>query len=128
MENVLGEVAQFHNFAVLGDGNVVDEARTVAVAVRTTILDGLPNRFFSITLAGVNCDAEILALNIVKGVDMLFGWITAFFTREIESHNAARAKVDGELGHFEGHVHIAHGADDQAGRNSKVVFTALQSL
>ena len=114
VENVLREVAQFHYFAVFGDRDVVDEARAVADAVCAAVLDGLPDGFFSKTFAGVNRDAEILALNVVKSVDVFFGRKSAFFTGEIESHDAARAKVDGELGHFQRDVHIAHRADDQA--------------
>src|SRR6202011_6298998 len=92
VENVLGEVAQFHCFAVR-DGNVIDQACPVSDAVCSAVLNGLPNRFLSKALASVNSDVEILSLNIVKSVHVLFGRITALLTREIESHNSPLAKV-----------------------------------
>ena len=124
----MGEVAEFDDFAVFGDGDVFDEASAVADAVRAAVLNGLPDGFFSEAFAGVNGDVEILALDIVEGVDVFFGRVAALFTGEIETDDAALAEVDGELGHFERDVHIAHGADDQAGGNSKIVFAALQSF
>src|SRR5580704_3230430 len=96
--------------------------------MRAAVLNGLPDGFFSESFAGVNGDVEILALDVVKRVDVFFGRVAAFLTGEVEADDASIAKVDGEFGHFERDVHIAHGADDQAGRNSKVMFAALQSL
>src|ERR1700722_1786472 len=128
IQNVLREVAQLHYFAVFRYGDVFDEARSVADAMRSAVLNGLPDRFFPKAFAGVNGDVEILALNIMKRVDMFFGWESAFFASEIESHNSAIAEVHGEFGHFDRHVHIAHRADNQSRRNSNVVFAALQAL
>src|SRR5437764_13916839 len=76
----------------------------------------------------MNGDVEILTLNIVKGFHVLLGRKPALLAGQIESHNSALAKVNGELRHFEGDIHIAHRADDQAGRNSKVLPAALQTL
>src|SRR5580693_4169365 len=89
VENVLRDVAQFDDFAVFGDGDVVDEAGAVADAVRAAVLNGLPDRFFSVTFAGVNGDAEILALNVVKSFDVFFWRIAAFFAGEIETDDTA---------------------------------------
>src|SRR5580693_1457994 len=88
IQDILREVSQFHHLAVLRDRNVIDEPRSMPDAVRATVLNGLPNRFFSIPRAGVNGDVEILPLNVMKSVDMLFGRITALFARKIESHDA----------------------------------------
>src|SRR6266478_7643675 len=96
-------------------------------AVRSAVLNGLPNRFFSKSFAGVNRNVEILSLNIVKRFHVFFGRITTLLTRQIESHNSPLAKVNGEFGHFERHVHIAHRADDQPRRNSKVLSAPLQA-
>jgi hypothetical protein len=128
VENVLGEVAQLYNFAVFGDGDVFDEAGAVADAVGAAILDGLPDGLFAKAFACVNGDVEILPLDVMESVDMFLGRIAAFFPSEIETDNAAIAEVHGELRHFERDVHVAHGADDQAGRNSEVVFAAFQTL
>jgi hypothetical protein len=72
VENILGDVAKFDGFAV-DDGNVIDESGAVANAVRAAVLDGLPNRLFAESFASVNGDIEILALNVVEGVDVLLG-------------------------------------------------------
>src|SRR3984957_20962723 len=66
IQNILREVAQFHHLAVLRDGDVIDEPRSMSDAVRATVLNGLPNRFFSIPLASVNGDVEILPLDVMK--------------------------------------------------------------
>src|SRR6202795_3271153 len=122
------EVAQFHDLAVLRDGNVIDEPRSMPDAVRSTVLNGLPNRFFSVSLAGVNRDVEILPLNIMKSVYMFFGRITALFARQIESHDSPITKAHGEFRHFKRHVHVAHRADDQSRKNSEVRSPPLKSL
>ena len=128
VEDVLREVAQFDYFAVFRDGDVFDQPRAVADAVRSAVLNGLPNRFFSKAFAGVNGDVEILALDVVKRVDVFFGRITALLAGQIEAHDSTFAKIDGELGHFERHVHVAHGTDDQSGSNSKVPAAAFEAL
>src|SRR4029077_15214642 len=92
VENVLREVAQFHDFAV-GNGNIINQSRTMPNAVRSAILDCLPNRFLSEPLAGVNRNIEILPLNIMKRVHMFFGRKAAFFTCQIESHDSSLAKI-----------------------------------
>src|SRR5437667_8571776 len=97
-------------------------------AVRSAVLNGLPNRFLPEPFASMNGDVEILPLNIVKGFHVLFGRKPALLTGQIESHNPALAKVNGELGHFQGNIHIAHCADDQARRNSKVLLASFQAL
>src|SRR5437667_12850996 len=94
--------------------------------MRPAVLNGLPNRFLTEPLAGMNGDVEILTLNIVKGFHVLLGRKPALLAGQIESHNSELAKVNGELRHFQGVIHIAHRADDQAGRNSKVLPAALQ--
>src|SRR5260370_18589559 len=75
----------------------------------------------------MNRDVEILPLNIVKGFHVLFGRKPTLLTSQIESHNPALAKVNGEFGHFQGDIHISHRADDQPGRNSKVLSAPLQA-
>ena len=72
VEDVVREAAQLHCLAI-GDSDVINQAGTVADAVGTAVLNGLPDRFFSKALACVNGDIEILALNVVERVDMLFG-------------------------------------------------------
>ncbi len=97
-------------------------------AMRSAVLNGLPDRFLSVTLAGVNRDVEIFALNVVKGVHMLFGRIAAFFAGQVEADHAALAKIHGQFRHLQRDVHVAHGADDQSGRYSKILAPPLQSL
>src|SRR6267154_4625985 len=96
-------------------------------AMRSAVLNGLPNRFLPEPFASMNGDVEILPLNIVKSFHVLLRRKPAFLTSQIESHNPAVAKVNGELGHFQGNIHIAHGADDQPGRNSKILSAPLQA-
>src|SRR5260370_12325911 len=126
VENVLREVTQFHGLT-LRDGNVIDQSGPVSDAVRSAVLNGLPNRFLPEPFASMNGDVEILPLNVVKGFHVLFGRKPALLTSQIESHNAALAKVNGELGHFQGNIHIAHRADDQPGRNSEGLSALLQA-
>src|SRR5580658_7087874 len=128
VEHILREVAQLHHFAVLRNGDVIDQSRPVSDAMRAAVLDGLPDRLFAESFAGMNGDAEILALNIVKSVDMLFGRIAALFAGEIEPDNSPVAEIDGEFRHFERNVHIAHRTNEQSRRNSKVFAAALQTL
>src|SRR6266404_5460509 len=96
-------------------------------AVLSALLKSMPNRFLPEPFASMNGDVEILPLNIVKGFHVLFGRKPALLTSQIESHNPALAKVNRELGHFQGNIHIAHRADDQPGRNSKVLSAPLQA-
>ncbi len=79
VENVLGQVAQFHHFAVFRNSDVVNQACAMADAMRATILDGLPDRFFAKTLAGMNGNVEILALDVMEGVDVFFGRVATLF-------------------------------------------------
>src|SRR6202795_4276986 len=127
VENVLREIAQFHGPAV-HDRDVVDQARSVSDPMRPAVLNRLPDRFLAVAFAGVNRNVEILPLNVVKSVNVLFGRITAFFPGEIEADNSTRTKIDREFRHLERYIHVAHGADDQARSNSKILAPALQSL
>src|SRR5947209_12083775 len=87
VENVLRQIAQLHGPAV-HDRDVVDEARSVSDPMRPAILNRLPDRFFTIAFAGVNRNVEILPLNVVKSVHVLFGRITAFFPGKIETDDS----------------------------------------
>src|SRR5258708_16423026 len=111
VEDVLREIAQLHSPAV-HDRDVVDQARSVSDPMRPAVLNRLPDRFLAIAFAGVNRNIEILPLNVVKSVNVLFGRIPAFFPGEIEADNAALTKIHGEFGHLERYIHVAHGADD----------------
>ena len=111
VEDVLREVPQFHRLAVR-DGNVFDQSRPMADAMRAAILNGLPDRFLPKSLAGMNRNVEILPLNIVKSIHVLLGRIAALFARQVESHHSPLAEVHGKFGHLERHVHIAHRAND----------------
>src|SRR5947208_16930676 len=92
------------------------------------VFNGLPNRFLTEPLVGMNGDVEILPLNIVKGFHVLLGRKPALLAGQIESHNSALAKVNGELGHFQGDIHIAHRADYEPRGNSEVLSAALQAF
>src|ERR1700736_5507695 len=70
VEDVLSQIAQLHGLPV-HNGNVIDQPRPVPNAVRPTILNRLPDRFFSVTFAGVNRDVEVLALDVMKSFHML---------------------------------------------------------
>src|ERR1700736_724480 len=127
IQNILCEVAQLHYLSV-GHGDVIDEPGSMSNAVSAAILDSLPDVFLSEAFAGVNGDIEILALNIVKSIHVLLGRISTFLARQIEPDHATLAKVDGQFRHFERDVHIAHGADDQAGRDAEIFSAALQAF
>src|SRR6516164_615018 len=93
IENVLSKFAQFHCLAT-HHSDVVDQPRSMPDAVCPAVLNGLPNRLFSIALAGVNRDVEILALNEMKSFNVLLGGVPTFFTRKIEADDPALAKID----------------------------------
>src|ERR1700730_14902174 len=113
VENVLRQVAQFHSPAV-HNGDVVDQSRSVSDPMRPAVLNCLPDRFLAIAFAGVNRDIEILALNIVKSVNMLFGRITSFFPSESDGDNSTLAEIHREFRHLERYIHVAHRTNDQA--------------
>src|SRR5438105_4972449 len=108
IENVLGEVAQLHGLS-FGDGDIVDQPRSMSDAMCSAVLDGLPDGFLSVALAGVNSDVEILPLDIVKSVHVLLWRVATLFA--------------GEFRHLQRHVHITHGADDQSRTHAKVLAT-----
>src|ERR1700680_1377512 len=91
VENVLRQISQLHSLAV-HNGDVINEACPVPDACLPTILYCLPDRLFSVAFPGMNRDIEILALDVVKSVHMLFRRISSFFARQIEAQNAPAAK------------------------------------
>src|ERR1700682_1625878 len=103
VENVLSQIAQLHGSAV-HDRNVVDQARSVADPMRSTVLNRLPDRFLAIAFAGVNRNIEILPLNVVKSVNVLFWRITAFFPGKIEADDSTLTKIHSELRHLERYI------------------------
>src|SRR5260370_38862576 len=113
VENVLSQIAQLHGPPVDGR-DVVDQPRSVSDPMRPAVLNCLPDRFLAVAFAGVNRNIEILPLNVVKGVNVLLGRITAFFAGKIEADNSALAKIHSEFRHLERYFHVAHGADDYA--------------
>ena len=92
------------------------------------ILNGLPDRLFPVPLSGVNRDIEILTLNIVKSVNVLFRRVAPFLTSKIETDHATLAKIDGQFRHFERYVHIAHSTDNESRGNCKVFAAPLQTF
>src|SRR5882724_4931710 len=93
--------------------------------VCATILNGLPDGFLAVAFPGVNCDIEILALNEMKGIDMLLRRVAAFFTGEIKTDNAPRPEIDRQFRHLQRAVHVAHAADQQAGSDAEVLAAAF---
>src|SRR5580700_3748174 len=92
------------------------------------VLNGLPDGFLAKTFARVNGNVEILPLNVVKRVHMLLRRISALFTGQVKSHDSTLTKIHSKLGHLERHIHVAHRANDQARRDSKVLSPLLQAL
>src|SRR5580704_17434632 len=127
VEYILGEVAELDRFAVR-DRDVVDQTRTVADAVRAAILNRLPHGFLSVTLARVDRNVEVLALDVVKRIHVLFRRISAFLAGKVEADHSALAKIDGQFRHLKRDVRIAHGADDQSGMHAEVLPPARHSL
>ena len=117
--------AQLHPLPVR-HRDVVNQPRPMPDAVRPAILDGLPDGFLPVALAGVDGNIEILALDVMEGVHMFLGGIAALFTRQIKSHHSAVAEIHCEFRHLQGYFHIAHGADDQSRRNFEVSSSPLQ--
>src|SRR5581483_5283903 len=68
VQNILGEVSQLHRSA-LRHGDVLYQPCTVTDAVCPAILNRLPDGFFPKAFPGMNRDIEILALDVMKGVD-----------------------------------------------------------
>src|ERR1700680_2183012 len=99
VQDVLREVAQFNRLPV-GHGDVINEPGSVPDAVRAAILDALPDGFFSQAFAGMNGDVEILALNIVEGLDVLLGRISTLLACQIKSNNAPLAEAEYQFRHF----------------------------
>src|SRR5258708_13921049 len=95
VENVLGEIAQLHSPAV-HVRDVVDQARSVPDPMRPAVLNRLPDRFLAIAFAGVNRNIEILPLNVMERVNVLFRRLPAFFPGKIEADNAALTKIHRE--------------------------------
>ena len=84
VENVLSQIAQLHRLA-FHDGDIVNQPRPVPDAVRSAILNRLPDRFLSIAFTGMNRDIEVLALDVMKSIHMLLRGITAFFARYFDT-------------------------------------------
>src|SRR5271166_1890064 len=123
VENVLCQVSELHRPAVC-DGNVVDQARAVTDAVSAAVLNSLPDGFFSEALARMNGNVEVLSLDVVKRVYMFFRRIAAFLAREVESNDSSCTKIDGEFGHFQRNIHVAHRANDQARLHTEISLAA----
>jgi len=111
VENVLRQIAQIHRLAI-HHRDVIDQPRSVPNAMRSTILNRLPYRFFSIAFARMNRNIEVLALDVMKGIDVLLRRITTFFARKIEAHHTACAEIDSQFGHLQRGIHVAHCAND----------------
>ena len=102
VENVLGQISHLDDLGriVAVEPDVLDQPRGVADAVGAAPLDRLPDAFLAERLAGVNRDVEILPLNVVERIDVLFGREPALFAGQIESDDTALAKIDGQFGHL----------------------------
>src|SRR6266478_761700 len=100
VENVLRQIAQLHGPAV-HNRDVVDQARSVSDPMRPAVLNRLPNRFLAVALTRVNRNIEILPLNVVKSVHVLFRRITALFAGKIEADNSTLTKIHSEFRHLE---------------------------
>src|SRR6202140_3249125 len=90
--NVLSQIAQLHG-PPLDGRDVVDQPRSVSDPMRPAVLNCLPDRFLAVAFAGVNRNIEILPLNVVKSVNVLFGRIPAFFPGKIEADDSTLTKI-----------------------------------
>src|ERR1700739_3575764 len=97
-------------------------------SMRSAILDGLPDRFLPISLTGVNCDIEILSLNIMKRFYVLLWRIPTFLARQVEADYTTLAKIDRQFRHIQRRIHVAHGANDQSRRYPKIPSAPFQAL
>src|SRR5215831_18801216 len=97
-------------------------------AMGPAVLDGLPDRLLSKTFSGMNGDVEVFALDVMKCFHMLLKRVAAFLAGKIESNDASPAEVHRQFRHFQRDVHIAHGTDNHAGANTKVLATTLQTF
>src|SRR5215470_13827958 len=100
----------------------------MADAVRSAVLNSLPDGLLPEAFAGVNRNIEVLTLNIVKGVHMLFRRVAAFLSCQIEPDHTTLAKVNRQFGHFQRYIHVPHGADDEPGMNPKVLPSTRETL
>ena len=96
IEDILCQRSHAENITFL-DLHIFDEARRMADPVRSAPLDGLPDGLLTEPFARVDRDVEVLALNIVKRVDVFLRWIPAFFAGQIETDNSVRPEIAGEF-------------------------------
>src|SRR5262245_31672840 len=112
VEDILSQIAQLHDVAS-GARDVIHQPSAVSDAVRSAILNGLPNRLLTKPFASVYCNVEVLPLNVMKSFNMFLGRIPAFFTGKVEADNATLSEIHSQFGHLERYIHIAHRADEQ---------------
>src|SRR5262249_970055 len=91
-------------------------------------LNCLPDGLLSKRFPAMDRDVEVLALNVMKSVDMFLRRIAAFLTREVKTHNAVRPEVDSQFCDFlrDTGIHVHHRAQNQAKLHSEVVSSSLQ--
>src|ERR1700733_9341971 len=103
IEDVLRQRAHIEDHTFL-DPHVFDQPCAMSDTMRAAPLNRLPDGFLAKSFTGVDRDVEVLALNVVKGVDVFLCRIAAFFAREIETHHAMRPEIGSKLRHFLGYL------------------------
>src|SRR5439155_1250421 len=88
----------------------VRDALVVTDAVRTAVLERLPDRGRTERLPGVDRDREILAPTQLERLEVGFRRMAGFLTGDVEADDALLAVSDRELGHLERVGAVAHRA------------------
>src|SRR5580704_2349217 len=86
----------------------------MADAMGATYVDGLRDRFGSVSLAGVNRDVDVVVSYELERCLVMLGRVVVLRAGEIEPHDPAALVRHGELRHFERALgrHVPNAADD----------------
>src|SRR5688572_28470211 len=109
------------------DRHVLDEPHTVSDAMRTAVLQRLPDRPRPKGFARVDGDREVFAAAELERIEMGFWRMAGLLTGDVEADHALLAVGDRELGHLERVGAIAHCADDLAQRDRMARFGAFEA-
>ena len=93
----------------------------MAQALGAAELERLPDGWQPERLAGMDRDVEVLATDVIEGVEMTGRPIAGLRPGDVEADDARVAPADGTLGDFDGPGGLAHGGDEQLHRDRVTV-------
>jgi hypothetical protein len=96
IEHILRQRSHADDYSIL-NRHVFDEPRCMPDPMGTAPLNGLPDGLFAERFTGMDRNVEVLALNVMKSIDVFLRRISSFFTCKVETHDSVRPKVDGKF-------------------------------